>query len=143
MLVFQLEFHVSVAMLHCSSDDTPPSGVPRTLYLLVGAALMLLPVMALLQYRWIGQVSDAERERRAADAEARHERQVTQELDVELFRAFVGLQVDGVTLRSDDWTVYTERVAGWRKATAAPGILRDVLLVDRRTHWSAPAPVVG
>ena len=57
---------------------------------------------------------------------------ITQELDVELVRAVIGLQVDGPTLRSDDWTVYTERAAGWHKAIrAAPGILREVLLVDR------------
>ena len=35
---------------------------------------------------------------------------------------------------------YTERVAGWHKATAAPGILRDVLLVDRGPDWAAAAP---
>ena len=101
----------------------------------------LLPILAILQYRWIGQVSDAERERRQRTLQ-HATNAITQELDVELVRAVIGLQVDGSTLRSDDWTVYTERVAGWHKATAAPGILRDVLLVDRGPiglrlrHWS-------
>ena len=75
-------------------------------------------------------MSDAERERRQRTLQ-HATNAITQELDVELVRAVIGLQVDGLTLRSDDWTVYTERVAGWHKATAAPGILRDVLLVDR------------
>jgi hypothetical protein len=114
---------------------------PSGLTLLIGAALILLPILAVLQYRWIGQVSDAERERRQRTLQ-HATNAITQELDVELVRAVIGLQVDGLTLRSDDWTVYTERVAGWHKATAAPGILRDVLLVDRGPaglrlrHWS-------
>ena len=114
---------------------------PSGLTLLIGAALILLPILAVLQYRWIGQVSDAERERRQRTLQ-HATNAITQELDVELVRAAIGLQVDGLTLRSDDWTVYTERVAGWHKATAAPGILRDVLLVDRGPtglrlrHWS-------
>jgi len=103
---------------------------PSGLTLLIGAALILLPILAILQYRWIGQVSDAERERRQRTLQ-HATNAITQELDVELVRAVIGLQVDGLTLRSDDWTVYTERAAGWHKATAAPGILRAVLLVDR------------
>ena len=103
---------------------------PSGLALLVGAALILLPILAVLQYRWIGQVSDAERERRQRTL-SHATTAITQELDVELVRALIGLQVDGIGLRSDDWTAYAERVAGWHKATAAPAIVRDVLLADR------------
>ncbi len=109
---------------------------------LVGAALILVPVLAVLQYRWIGQLSDAERER--------HERQLrhstsalTDDLDIELIRAFLGLRVDGSAVQSGNWTEYAERVAGWHAATAAPAIVRDVLLIDngpsgiRLREWSA------
>jgi signal transduction histidine kinase len=116
-------------MLDCSSV-TLPFRRPSGLTLLVGAALILLPILAILQYRWIGQVSDAERERRQRTLQ-HATTAITQEVDVELVRAVIGLQVDGTTLRTDDWTVYSERAAGWHKASAAPGILRDVLLVDR------------
>ena len=88
---------------------------PLTLYLVAGGALLLLPVMALLQYRWIGQVSDAERERRERTLK-QATAQVAQDLDVELFRAFVGLQVDGEALKTDDWTEYAERADAWRAA---------------------------
>ena len=65
-----------------------------TLYAVAGGALLLLPVMAFLQDPWIGQVSDAERERLQRTLK-QATTQVAQDLDVELFRAFVGLQVDG------------------------------------------------
>jgi signal transduction histidine kinase len=102
---------------------------PFVLYLVAGAALLLLPVMALLQYRWIGQVSDAERERRERTLK-QATTQVAQDLDLELFRAFVGLQVDGESLRSDDWTHYANRASAWRAVTS-PAIVREVLLADR------------
>jgi signal transduction histidine kinase len=103
---------------------------PLALYLVAGGALLLLPLMALLQYRWIGQVSDSERERRERTLKAATA-QVAQDLDLELFRAFMGLQVDGESLKSEDWSVYAERALAWRAATAMPSLVRDVLLVDR------------
>ncbi len=103
---------------------------PLTLYLVAGGALLLLPVMAVLQYRWIGQVSDAERERRERTLR-QATAQVAQELDLELIRAFGGLQVDGESLKTDDWTAYAERTNAWRAATTTPALVREVLLVDR------------
>jgi len=102
-----------------------------TLYALAGGALLLLPIMAFLQYRWIGQVSDAERERRERTLK-QATTQVAQDLDLELFRAFVGLQVDGDAVRSEDWTGYAERAEAWRGAATSAALVRDVLLVDHR-----------
>ena len=98
--------------------------------LLVAASLVLLPILAILQYRWIGQVSDSERERGARTLQHATSA-LTQDLDLELIRALLGLSVDGVSVRADDWTSYADREAAWRKASAAPGIVRDVLLVDK------------
>ncbi len=123
-------------MLH-SASMRPGRRRPLTLYLVAGGALLLLPVMALLQYRWIGQVSDAERERRERTLR-QATTQVAQDLDVELFRAFGGLQVDGEALRTDDWTGYAERADAWRAAATSPALVRDVLLVDRLGPAVAP-----
>lgn len=103
---------------------------PLALYLVAGSALLLLPLMAALQYRWIGQVSDAERERQERSLKAATS-QVAQDLDVELFRILVGLQVDGDSLKTEDWEVYADRAQAWRAATAVPALVREVLLVDR------------
>jgi signal transduction histidine kinase len=97
---------------------------------LVAAALVLVPVLAVLQYRWIGQLSDAERERH--ERTLRHSTNaLTDDLDLELIRAFVGLSVDGASVQSGKWAEYAERVARWRAATLAPAIVRDVLLIDK------------
>ncbi len=118
---------------------------PPVLYLLVAGALLLLPILAVLQYRWIGQVSDAERERRERSLRQATS-QVAQDLDVELVRAFVGLQVDGDSLKDDDWRDYGARMQAWHAAAASPALVLDVLLVDeqdsrlRIRRWDAAAP---
>ena len=80
-------------MLHSNLVRLPlrrPTGITW----LVAAALILVPVLAVLQYRWIGQVSDAERERH--ERTLRHSTSaLTDDLDIELIRAFIGLRVDG------------------------------------------------
>jgi len=124
-----LDFWSTGAMLH-SVLMRLAGRRPTMLYLVAGGALLLLPVMAALQYRWIGQVSDAERERRERTLKQATS-QVAQDLDVELFRAFVGLQVDGQALRTDDWSGYAERADAWRAAVSSPALVRDVLLADR------------
>lgn len=109
---------------------SPAARRPPVLYLLVGGALLLLPALAILQYRWIGQVSDAERDRR--ERTLKHATtQVAQDLDLELVRAFVGLQVDGDSHRNDNWEGYADRVEAWRAAAVSPAIVREVLLADR------------
>ena len=114
---------------------------PTGITWLVAAALILVPVLAVFQYRWIVQVSDAERERH--ERTLRHSTSaLTDDLDIELIRAFLGLRVEGLAVQSDNWTEYAERVAGWRAATAAPAIVRDILLIDggpsgvRLRRWS-------
>ena len=103
---------------------------PLALYLVAASALLLLPLMAVLQYRWIGQVSDAERERQERTLKAATS-QVAQDLDLELFRVLVGLQVDGDSLKNETWEEYADRALAWRAATAVPAFVREVLLVDR------------
>ncbi|HEX7084727.1 MAG TPA: ATP-binding protein [Vicinamibacterales bacterium] len=102
---------------------------PSLLYALVGAALLLLPMLAILQYRWIGQVSDAERDRQERSLNRATSR-IAHDLDLELMRAFVGLKVDGDAIRSGDWTEYSGRARAWVGASAAPAIVEEVLLAD-------------
>jgi hypothetical protein len=75
---------------------------------LVGLVMLLVPALAYMQYQWLGQLSTAERERmqrtlRTAAA------QFATEFDTELSRALVGLQVDGATIRDENWTSYAQR----------------------------------
>jgi signal transduction histidine kinase len=96
---------------------------------MVAAMLILLPVLAILQFRWLGQLSDAERERLQRNLRATTT-EITSALDLELARVMVGLQVDGLTLHEQAWERYAERYAAWGAAAIDPAIVRGVLLAD-------------
>jgi signal transduction histidine kinase len=97
--------------------------------ILVGIVMLLVPALAWMQYQWLGQLSEAERERmqrtlRTAAA------QFATEFDTELSRTLVSLQVDGVTIRDQNWTSYAQRYSAWVNSTSVPRLVRDVWLVD-------------
>jgi hypothetical protein len=97
--------------------------------ILVGIVMLLVPALAWMQYQWLGQLSEAERERmqrtlRTAAA------QFATEFDTELSRTLVSLQVDGVTIRDQNWTSYAQRYSAWATSSSVPRAVRDVWLVD-------------
>jgi signal transduction histidine kinase len=97
--------------------------------ILVGLVMLLVPALAWMQYQWLGQLSEAERERmqrtlRTAAA------QFANEFDLELSRTLIGLQVDGQTLRDQNWSAYAQRYSAWATSASEPRIVRDVWLVD-------------
>ena len=81
---------------------------PSVVSILVGLVMLLVPALAWMQYQWLGQLSVAERERmqrtlRTAAA------QFATEFDTELSRTLISLQVDGATIRDQNWTAYAQR----------------------------------
>ena len=97
--------------------------------ILVGLVMLLVPALAWMQYQWLGQLSTAERERmqrtlRTAAA------QFATEFDTELSRTLISLQVDGPTLRDQNWTAYAQRYSQWSASTTEARIVGDVWLVD-------------
>ncbi|MGH9311602.1 MAG: sensor histidine kinase [Vicinamibacterales bacterium] len=83
-----------------------------------------------LQYRWLGQVSAAERDRMRASVRARAT-QVGEAFDREITRAYFVLQIDPDTRDRRDWAAYASRFEDWRASTAFPGLVSDVLLATR------------
>ncbi len=102
---------------------------------LAGVVLLLLPVLAWLQYSWLGQVSEAERGRMQRTLRTAAS-QFGVDFDGELSRAMVGVQVDGPTLRDENWTAYAQKYSAWSDRAVDPRLVREVLLVDlpRRTR---------
>jgi signal transduction histidine kinase len=105
--------------------------------ILVGVVMLLVPALAWMQYQWLGQLSTAERERmqrtlRTAAA------QFATEFDTELSRTLVSLQVDGQTIRDQNWTAYAQRYSVWASATSEPRLVRDVWLVDTKPGTTLP-----
>ncbi len=107
----------------------PRSRVPRSLLFGTIALAVLLLVLATLQYRWLGQISEADEARLRAGARSRAE-QLARDFDREVTRAFLWLHVDAGSVRSHDWAGYADRRARWARLTAHAGLVKDVWLVD-------------
>ena len=91
--------------------------------------LVLLPALAVLQYRWVGQVSTAERERMQRNLRTAA-RQFREAFDDEMVRAVLSLQVSAVTAREGASDRYTDRYDTWLNTAAHPQVVADVLLID-------------
>jgi signal transduction histidine kinase len=102
---------------------------PSGLTLLTGALIVLLPALALLQYRWVGQVSAAERDRMQRNLKVAAD-QFREEFDGEIARAFLSLQVGAATARGGASDRYSDRYDTWLNTTAHPRIVANIFLVD-------------
>jgi signal transduction histidine kinase len=122
----------------------PSRGRPSGLTLVTVVLLVLLPALAVLQYRWVGQVSAAERDRmqrnlRIAAAQFRDE------FDLEIARAFLALQVGPFTAREGSSDRYSETYDTWVNTAAHPQIVTNTYLIDaenerlRLRRWDGDA----
>lgn len=102
---------------------------PSTLTLLTSALLILLPALAVLQYRWVGQLSDAERERMQRTLRVAAF-QFRESFDGEIVRAVIGLRVDATTAQEGAWYRYADRYETWADSADHPGLVGNVYLVD-------------
>jgi signal transduction histidine kinase len=104
--------------------------------------LVLLPALAVLQYRWVGQVSTAERERMQRNLRTAAG-QFREAFDGEIVRAVLSLQVGPATAREGASERYTDRYDTWLNTAAHPQVVADVLLLDadagqlRLRRWDA------
>ena len=101
---------------------------PLTL-IVVASLFGLLALLAVLQHRWLGEVSQGERERMQANLRvaASH---FTEEIDGELTRAFLTFQMD--TSLSQDRTRqhYADCFARWTTSANYPQLVKGVLLAE-------------
>src|SRR5262245_30914136 len=108
------------------------------LRLLVPASLVLLvATLATLQYRWLGQVSEAERNRLRASLSQRAS-EFADDFDREIVRLYLSLQVEGATLDRGDWTAFVKNYDTWREAARFPEMLRAIYLANGGASETAP-----
>jgi two-component system, OmpR family, sensor histidine kinase SenX3 len=105
--------------------------------ILVGLVMLLLPALAWMQYQWLGQLSEAERERMQRTLRTAAVQFAT-EFDTELSRTLIGLQVDGQWLRDQNWGAYAQRYSTWASGASEPRLVRDVWLVDTLPGTTLP-----
>lgn len=115
---------------------------PSGLTLLSAALLVLLPTLAVLQYRWVGQVSQAEHERMQRNLR-NAAIQFRDSFDFEVGRAFGALQVGVNTARDGYSEPYSDRYEAWIATAQYPEIVADVFIIDapdgalRARQWDA------
>jgi signal transduction histidine kinase len=102
--------------------------------LIVGSILVvLLPLLAALQYRWLGQVSEGEREQMKAGLQTTA-RRISEDFDQSLTRAFIAYLSAPETL--GDESSFAERHQRWLDTAHYPKLVKAVFLssaLDRDT----------
>ena len=96
--------------------------------ILLGAVIILLPIAAMLQYRWLGRVADAERERMRAVLRAAVS-QFSETVDREITRAYSLFQHHGAGDLERISQDYARRFDEWRTSAADPQIVRDLYVL--------------
>jgi signal transduction histidine kinase len=102
---------------------------PSLLTLVTAVLLVLLPAIAVLQYRWVGQVSEADRERMQTHVR-NAAMQFREALDGEIARAVINLQIGVLTPRDGVADRYADRYDAWLATAAHPQLIANVFLVD-------------
>ena len=110
-----------------------------TVTILVAIVMLLVPALAWMQYRWLGQLSEAERDRMQRTLRTAASQFAT-EFDGELSRTLISLQVEGPMLRDQNWAAYAQRYSQWVNTAPEPRLVRDVWLVDTLPGTNLPAP---
>lgn len=110
---------------------------------LAAAVLVLLPALAWLQYSWLDQIADADRDRRARTLQTAAS-QLAQEFESEMGRAVFALQLDPGTVEQRNWAAFSSKFQVWADAAASPRIVKGIYFVEppdgeRTGHERVPA----
>jgi hypothetical protein len=110
---------------------------PSLMLVLVAALIALLPLLAVLQFRWLGEVSQAERDRMQASLKTAVSN-FSQDFDYELTRAYMTFQLDSRTQHERDWQNYALRYEQWMKAAPYPQLVSNIYLAEPLSQPFAP-----
>ncbi len=97
--------------------------------LLVAALVLLLVLLASVQYYWLGEVSAGERDRLQSLVDTGATR-FGEDFDLEVAGMFLGLQMHADTVRTQSWERYAQRYDHWRTRSAHPGLVGEIYLVQ-------------
>src|SRR6266511_1274059 len=89
----------------------------------------LLAALATLQYRWLGEVRDAERERMRASLRSRLS-EFAQEFDGELTRAYLAFHLTSDQLDAGEDAALADALKRWQASTKVPGLVQNIYLAS-------------
>ena len=107
---------------------------------IAGGLLGLIALLATLQYRWLGQISGAERERMTATLNARANA-YAQDLDRELTRAYLLFQLDSFHPDQGTAGAIAARYDRWLATSRFPRMVKDIYFVPAPTAPGEPTTV--
>ena len=90
---------------------------------------VLLPLLAALQYYWLGQVSKGASERLQSSLQAGATR-FRQDFNREFIRAYLTFQIDSPAAPNDTTEHHLERLEIWQRSAPHPQLVSSVFLVD-------------
>ena len=102
------------------------SWFPITLVILL---LSLLALLATLQYRWLGQISDGERARLQSRLQI-DTRRFAEDFNREIQNAYFNFQLSGEVWRDKNWSEFNQRLDFWRGKTAYPNLIKNFYFVE-------------
>lgn len=100
--------------------------------------MVLVGVLAFFQYRWLGQVSEADRARQRTTLNQRA-REFAADFDREIGRVYSALQYD--PLQPDAADTLARRYAEWRDSAAFPSLVSRIYLTEDAVSADAPVTV--
>ena len=105
------------------------------MFLVAAALLGLIAVLATLQYRWLGRISDAERERMTANLGA-HAIAFAQEFDRELTRAYLTFQLEPAHEAGNSAARLAARHERWVATSRYPRLIKEIFIAARADDGS-------
>jgi signal transduction histidine kinase len=105
------------------------------------AVLVLLPALAWLQYSWLEQIADADRERRARTLQTAAS-QLTQDFDAEIGRAVFALQLDPAAAEQNSWTGFAQKYQVWSDTAASARIVKAIYFVPAPGAMESSSPAL-
>jgi signal transduction histidine kinase len=95
--------------------------------IVVAALLLLLPLLAVLQYRWLAQLSEREREHMKSNLRATATR-FSQDFDDEITRAYTVFSPSPDLGKEEELSAYAARYDRWLAVAQYPRLVKDVLV---------------
>jgi signal transduction histidine kinase len=98
------------------------------MFVVAGALLGLIVLLATLQYRWLGQISGADRDRMTSILNTRASA-FAQDFDRELTRAYLMFQLDPMQQEQGAAAALVARYDRWQATARFPRMIKDVYVV--------------
>src|SRR5215216_5261131 len=91
--------------------------------LVIGSVLVLLTLFLGLQYKWLSEVSEAERERMQKRVETDASR-FGEDFDREMQAAYYNFQTGAAVWKESEWDEFNARYDFWKQRTSYPELIR-------------------